>query len=269
LTVAVLALLGLVLSHGSACAGLLVSFQQTGNIDLEVAGVAGGNGLVAGGTLSLSRLPATAAVVKATLYASQVNNGVGLHAQFAGADMGTVGPAAADTVNQALYCYQWDVTSRVVPGVTSYSFVVNQGSAIAGVALAVVWEDVNEPTRLVCLMDGMRQLGADGPESQSVTFANLGPGATKVSLFTVLDDAVNSGEIVSYNGSALAGPIDQNLGFLASLLRLDTVSNSGDNTVSIWTDKDHMGWMIAGASVTMPPVGITPATWSAVKTLYH
>ncbi len=267
--VIILALLGLVLPLASASAALVTSLQRTGNLALEVTGVAGGNGLVACGTLCLSKLPGSAAVVKATLYASQVNNAVGLHARFAGADLGTTGPAAADTVNQALYSYQWDVTSLVVPGTVSYTFVVNQGSAIAGVALAVVWEDVNEPTRLVTLMDGMKQIGANGSETQSVTFLDLGPGTTTVSLFTVLDDAVNSGEIVSYNGSAIAGPIDQNLGFLASLLRLDTTSASGDNTVSIWTNKDHMGWMIAGISVTMPPVGVSPSTWSAVKSLYR
>lgn len=262
-------LLGLVLSVTSAHADLVTSFQQTGNLALEIAAAAGGNSVVASGTMVLSRLPATAAVVKATLYASQINNGVGLHATFAGANMGTVGPAASDSENQVFYAYQWDVTARMVPGVTSYTYAVNQGTTIAGVALAVVWEDINEPARMVTIVDGMRQVGENGTETESADIENLGHGKTKVSIFTVLDDTINTGETVAYNGSVIGGPIDRNLGVLASLLELDGNSINGSNRISIWTGTDHMGWMVAGIEVTMPSVSLSRSTWSGVKALYR
>ncbi len=261
--------LGLVLTVAAAHADLATSFQQTGNLALEVAAAAGGNSVVASGTLVLSRLPATAVVVKATLYASQVNNGVGLHATFAGANLGTVGPAANDNVNQDFYAYQWNVGAYLVPGVTSYTYSVNQGNNIAGVALAVVWEDINEPTRMVAIVDGMRQVGENGAETESADIENLGHGKTKVSIFTVLDDTINTGETVAYNDSIIGGPIDRNLGVLASLLELDGDSFTGSNRLSIWTDTDHMGWMIAGIEVTMPPVSLSRSTWSGVKALYR
>ncbi|HZL84650.1 MAG TPA: hypothetical protein VFD07_04650 [Candidatus Krumholzibacteria bacterium] len=262
-------LLGLVLSVTAAHADLGTTFQQTGNLALEVTAVAGGNSVVAGGTMVLSRLPATATVVKATLYASQINNGVGLHATFAGNNLGTVGPAASDSENNVFYAYQWDVTARLVPGVTFYTYSVNGGNTIAGVALAVVWEDINEPTRMVAIVDGMLQVGENGAETESADIENLGHGATKVSIFTVLDDTINTGETVAYNDSIIGGPIDRNLGVLASLLELDCDSFTGTNRLSIWTDTDHMGWMIAGVEVTMPPVSLSRSTWSGVKALYR
>jgi hypothetical protein len=262
----------ILLSSSAADAGLLTSFQQVGHLALEVAGVATGNRLVATGTLKLSRLPPTATPLKATLYASQVNNGAGLDAVFAGTNLGSVGPAAGDAAAQAYYAYQWDVTALIVPGVTSYSFTIGQATlagTIPGVALAVAWEDGLEPTRLVSLIDGMQQVGEIGPETESAPFTGLGAGQTTLWLFTVYDDQTNTGEVIAYNGSGIGGPIDQNLGVIASLTRLETDSVDGTNTLSITTGTDHMGWMVAAASVTIPPVGVFTTTWQRVKELYR
>ena len=38
---------------------------------------------------------------------------------------------------------------------------------------------------------------------------------------------------------------------------------------TIATATDHMGWMIAGVSVTMPSVPVSPTTWTAVKSLFR
>jgi len=262
-------LLGLVLASPSADAAMSTAFQQTGNLALEVAGAAGGISTVASGTLSLSRLPATATVVKASLYASQVNNGVSLQAQFAGTNLGAVGPAASDSAAQILYNYRWDVTSLLVPGTLDYSFKVSLGNSVAGVALAVIWQDVNEPTRMVTLIEGMQQIGNVAFETESLQLQNQGPGDAEVCIFTVLDDAINSGETIDYNGGFIGGPIDQNLGYLSSLLVLNATSQSGDNTLSIHTLTDQMGWMLAGVSVTMPPVSTTTSTWSSMKSRYR
>lgn len=262
-------LVGLVLASPAAYAEMAPSFQQTGNLALEITATAGGNTTVASGTLSLSRLPVTATVVKASLYASQANNAAGLRARFAGIDLGTVGPAASDSAAQVLYNYRWDVTSRIVPGTLDYSFTVSFGNSVAGVALAVIWQDINEPTRMVTLVEGMRQIGNIAFETETVQFPNQGSGDAEITIFTILDDALNSGETIAYNGNHIGGPIDQNLGYLSSLIRLNTTSLSGDNALSIHTQTDHMGWMLAGVSVTMPPVGTTPSSWSAMKALYR
>jgi hypothetical protein len=244
----------------SARAGLTQSFQQVGHLGLEVAAAPGGNTLISSGTLTLSTLPATASVVRATLYTGQVNNGTGLDAKFAGTSLGSVPPAASDAAVITRYTYAWDVTHLIVPSVKTYTFTIGQktlgGSTVPGVALAVVWEDALEPTRLVTLVDGMRQVGETGAETESANFTGLGAGATTLWIFTAWDDATNGGEVVAYNGSPIGGPLDANLGILASLLQLDAASVNGTNTVSISTSLDSMGWLLA-------------LTWQQVKALYR
>lgn len=267
--VSCLAWLYLVLASSVADAAMRPAFQRMGNLAIEVVGVAGGNAPIAAGTMWLSRLPTTASVVQATLYASQVNNAVGLRARFAGVDLGTVLPAASDSVIQAMYSYAWDVKDLVVPGRIDYGFSISSGNAIAGVALVVIWEDVNEPTRIVTLVDGIRQVGETGAEIEKVEFPDMGPGATDIFIFTVLDDAINTGETVAYNEVVIGGPIDSGLGSLATLLTLTGDSYLGTNTLSISTDTDHMAWMIAAISVTQPPVATRSTTWSTVKGLFR
>ena len=96
----IVALFAPLLAAANARAGLSQSFQQVGHLGLEVAGAPGGNHLISSGTLTLSQLPATAVVVRATLYTSQLNNGAGLDAVFAGTNLGSVPPAASDVVCQ-------------------------------------------------------------------------------------------------------------------------------------------------------------------------
>lgn len=264
-----LVLLGLMLVSSTANADLQTTFQRMGNLAIEVVGAAGGNASIAAGTLGLSRLPATATVVQATLYASQVNNAAGLHARFAGTELGAAAPAASDSVVQAMYAYTWDVTGLVTPGTLAYSYSIFGGNAVAGVALVVIWEDVNEPTRVVVLVDGLRQVGEFGGGNESVSVADFPSGTTKITLFTVLDDAVNTGETITYNGTPIGGPIDQNLGALASVVDLECESLLGTNTLTITTVLDQLAWMIAGFSVTQPTVPVSSTSWSTVKSLFR
>jgi len=257
---------------GAVNAEMSTTFQQMGNLGLEVAGARGGNTLITGGTFTLNDLPAGATVLKATLYASQVDNPNGQDAEFAGVDLGSAGPYASDAGSQTYYTYAWDVTGLVVPGANSYSFVIGghpNGGLVAGVALVVVWHDWSEPTRVVTINDGMVQLGPSGSDFEDTLFTNLGDGETDVWLFTVLDDKASSGETVSYNGTVIGGPIDQNLGPLASLLKLATNSVGGTNALRVTTQFDTMGWIIAATAVSAPPVPVTTTTWQHVKELYR
>ena len=257
-------------SHG----GMSQSYQGTGNLGMEVTGVAGGNVSVASGTLTLtSNIPGGAQIVFATLYASQTNQGTSLDAVFAGNNLGSTGPTGVDVQQLGMYSYHWPITPQfIVPGVQSYSFTIGQGTLsaapIAGVALAVVWQDGTEPTRTVTIMDGMQQVGELGAETETVSFTSSTPGATDIYVFTVNDDNLSSGETLTYNSTSIMGPLDRNLGFDASLLIRNGTSVAGTNSLSVNTIGDHMGWMIGATEITWPPVAVEEKTWSAVKELY-
>ena len=108
-----------VLVPATVFAGLNQAFQQSGNLGLAVVGAAGNNMQIVGGTFNLTGLPPTATIVRATLYASEINQFSGLDAQFGGANLGSVGPSASDAAFNTLYTYQWNVTSQVVAALTS------------------------------------------------------------------------------------------------------------------------------------------------------
>jgi hypothetical protein len=62
----------------------------------------------------------------------------------------------------------------------------------------------------------------------------------------------SSGEVVSYNGAAVGGPLDENLGLGASVLQMGTTSIPGTDLVSITTGLDHFGWLLAATRVSAP-----------------
>jgi hypothetical protein len=257
-------------------AGMGTSYQGTGHLGLEVTGVAGGNFTQANGTLTLTaNIPATAMIKFAMLYASQTNQGAGLDATFAGNNLGTVGPTGTDIQLLGMYSYHWPVHLYIVPGQNSYNFTVGfntqNAAPIAGVALVVVWEElVLEPTRTITVIDGMQQVGESGQETETVSFTSATTGATDVWVFTVNDDNLATNETVSYNGNNIGGPLDRNLGFDASLLKMvNAQSLASSNSLSISTISDHMGWMIGATAITWPPVNVEASTWGSVKGLYR
>ncbi len=174
-----------------------------------------------------------------------------------------------------MYSYHWPVQQHIVPGQNSYSFTVGantvNSTAIAGVALVVVWEELLlEPTRTVIVIDGMQQVGESGPETETVSFTSTTTGATEAWVFTVNDDNLSSNETVSYNSNNIGGPLDRNLGFDASLLHMTNFQSlAATNSLSISTVNDHMGWMIGATEITWPTVGVETSTWASVKELYR
>ncbi len=269
---AVLCLFALGPNAAPVNAELATSFQQTGNLGIEVVAAAGGNNLITSGTLTLNDLPPTATIVRATLYASQMNNPVGQEARFGGTDLGTIGPYASDSGPLEFFCYRWDVTALVTAGTNAYTYRVGghpNGGPVAGVALLVVWHDWTEPTRLITINDGVVEVSPEGESSQMTTFDNIGDGETSVWMFTVLDDATNTGETIEYNSAVIGGPIDQNLGPLASLIEIETNSINGTNNLNVSTGFDSMGWLIAATAVVAPTVPVSTTTWSEVKGLYQ
>ena len=237
---------------------LIQSYQQTGNIGLEMAGSAAGNFGLVNGSLTIS--PAVIGPVqKAFLYANDWNSGGSLDLSLNAVPIGLASPFASDAAFSTLYAYRWDVTSQIFgPGIYNYTIgATSMGNQIAGVALAVVYADPSAPLTTVTIIDGAKQLGENGvPEIESASFTGLPAGATSLYTFTVSDDNTDSGEVVKYNGSSVGGPIDQNLGMNASLLTMSATSLSGTNSVSITTGTplgtDHFGWIVAASEVPEP-----------------
>lgn len=254
-------------------AALSNTFQQSGNLGIEIAAVAGNNLPATSGTLSISNIPPGAIILRATVHASEINNPAGLNLTFAGNSVGPLGGPASDGGFITMYEYSWDVTAHVTPSPNSYSFTVGQtfpaSFQIAVVALVVVWRHPNEPNRTIAVFDGMKQVGENGPETESVVFSSLPAGPTTAWVVTSGDDNAASGESVTYNGSNIGGPLDQGLGFSASMLQMSTTSTSGNNTMAITTGADHMGWMIAAVSVTPAVTPTRPSSWGRIKALYQ
>jgi hypothetical protein len=243
---------------GGASAALLQSFQATGPLGLEVAGASNLGGALPtfSGTITLSGIPPGAIVQKAFLYTNDWASSGSLDLTLNSAFIGLATPFSSDTTTiiTHLFAYRWDVTPFVhTPG--SYTVAIGQtsrGNQIYGAALAVVWLDPLAPTATVSILDGARQVGERGPETESASFTTLPGGPTTLWVFTVADDSASSGEVVSYNGAAVGGPLDENLGLGASVLQMGTTSIPGTDLVSITTGLDHFGWLLAATRVSAP-----------------
>jgi hypothetical protein len=259
------------LSPRASMAGFTQTYQATGNLHLEVTGAAG-LGLPAMGTVTLANAP-QGTIKKAYLYATQTNNTLGLSGTFGGAPLPITAPYASEALLITLSTYRWDVTSNIVPGVLSYSFTVvddmGMPVSVAGVGLAVVWENAGtEPIRTVTIVDGVKQVGENGAETELMTFTSLPAGSTTVWVFTTDDDA-SLGETVSYNSSNIGGPLIANLGLNASVLQMTGTSVSGSNTLSIYTSTDHLTWVLGATSIDQATVPISESTWGRLKSLYR
>jgi hypothetical protein len=140
---------------------------------------------------------------------------------------------------------------------------------VPAAALVVVWEDTStQPTRTVTIMDGVKQVGENGAETESMSFGVLPPGNTAVWIFTTDDDA-STGETVSYNSSTIGGPLVGSLGLNGSVLQMSGTSNSTSNTLSISTTTDHFSWVLGATAVDVPPVATEETTWGRMKSLYR
>ncbi len=254
----VLALLAVsILVARPATATLIQSFQTSGNVVLDIAALGLGAAPTQMGNLSVSNMGAGTIPVQGFLYAVDTNTG-GLTGTFGGQPLPTA-VVQTDTFNLArLETHRWDVSSMLVPGVGTYSFSLSDGiagSGIVSVALAIVVTDPTAPQASIEIIDGMQQVGEAGAETESISFTTLPAGPTTLWTLTAYDDITSSGEIVRYNGTQVGGPIDANLGLNATLLQMSGTSVSpANNSLSISTGSDSMGWVL-GAAVAVPEPG--------------
>jgi len=251
----------LVLSPAITKGALIQTYTGSGTLGLEVAAVGMASTLTASGTLNLATFSGTP--TQAYLYAVDVNfvGPLGMGATFNGNLLVSAGVYASDTAFQTLQTFRWDVTSLMIPGVTSYSFSIVEnlgvgdmpGTGVSVVALAAVYSDPTLPFSTVSIFDGMQQVGESGPETESVQFTSLPAGPTKVWTLTAFDDAMSTGETIVYDGSTIGGPLDANLALNGSLHSLTGTSSAGPNTLSLTTTTDQFGWVLGGVVVVPEP----------------
>jgi hypothetical protein len=250
-------------------AAIVTSFSASGNVSAEVQAVPAMGGIGAAGTVTLSSIPEGATIQQAYLYSHKYfskDSSLGnASADFAGTFLGTVGPLAT---NQEFGVYRWDVTS-LVAGNGDYFFSTTTGPENYGAALAVAFSHPSLPVGQVFFNDGAFDLNNDikkGNESNSTTFNVAAAGTGTITNFTGADNSLGeTDEVISFNGVAVGGPLDANIGSYASL-DVDVVSAvAGINTASIMSPTDRFGWSLSvleiQQDVVIPEPG-TLAIWS-------
>jgi len=109
--------------------------------------------------------------------------------------------------------------------------------------LVIVYSAPTLPMASVWVNDGAEAL--DGSNTSTTSFSGVGSGSGNLWIVTQADDTGNSGEVISFNGSGVGGPIDDNIGQYASLFSIPVTTVSGANTASITTNGDYFGWHLA------------------------
>jgi hypothetical protein len=261
--IALLALLALLAPPVSG--GVLPGYQATGQLGMEASGYSNPAGALSSisGTLSVSSIPVGATVQKAFVYAGDWNNsGVPLDLSFNFSPALSASPINSDAAFSTLYGYRWDVTSLVLGVPTSYNFSIgltgSAGNQMPGAALFVVWSDPLAPTSTVTFVDGALQVGEITPDTETMTFSGMPAGNTDLHLFTISDDAAGTNEVIKYNGLAVGGPIDENLGLGASLISISNLTSvsPANNVVTVTSPADQFGWIVS-ATIVPEPTGTT------------
>lgn len=261
-----LLLLQLPTAHG----GFVQSYQAAGNLGLYSAAVSSNQVSSISGSFDLSQIPIGSTIQKAFLYSADWWQGAQPQLQLTinTLPVAAVPSTASDTpigpLNFAtLTSYRWDLTtalSVLPPAPFNFNITsTNSNPQLTAAALMIVWSDPTAPTSTVTIVDGAQQVGEltqtvpPTSDTESINFTGLPAGPTALSLFTVSDDQFGTGETVRYNGGTDHGPLDGNLGGVASLLQFNETSLAGSNNLTITSSQDYFGW-IASASV------VTPAT---------
>lgn len=246
-------------------ASLTTTYSFTGAVGAEVAGFAVPGSPTGSGVLTLDEVPAGATILKATVH-SQDWFGTGSPASLTFGGAG-VGNGAVETSFGGLSVHSWDVTP-LVTGSGAYSATVSGGGYRYGVVLAVAFTAPSLPFGTVAFNTGAVEvaIGHSGPGAASTTVNLATGGAYTLSVFVAADDnntGNSSGEQVLFNGSAVGGPLDANLGAAASLVSTSVVAVAGTNTVGITTNDDWFGWSLA---VLAPTAGVAPPNQPPVAT---
>lgn len=243
----------------AAWGDLTTSFTLDGNVGVEVAAFPAGFASMPSGTLTLSSIPAGATINHAALYAINYFASVTPSATFAGTSLGST--SAFDTsAFGGLTTYKWNVPIGLITGNGGFSASATGLSNNYGLALVVVFSHPSLPLGRVIVNDGATNLNGDSPNAASTAFSLASGGTGTLWIHTGADNAGQSGEVISFNGSTIGGPIDANLGEFASLFQFSVTTVAGTNTAHISAlSGDHFGWDLAVLSTTIPEAIISTA----------
>jgi hypothetical protein len=209
--------------------------------------------------LTLASIPSGATIHYAALYAINYFATVNPSATFSEQSLGA--PVVDTSAAGGLSTYKWNVPTNLITGNGSYSASAAGLSNNYGLALVVVFSHSSLPEGRVIVKDGATDLNglgsgegsAGSPNTASTTFTVPTAGAGTLWIHTGADNngGVQTGEVISFNGTNIGGPIDANLGPFASLFKFSPVPVvAGTNTAQVSAvSGDQFGWDIAVLSV--------------------
>jgi hypothetical protein len=257
-TIRYLCAIALVLTTASVAQATSITTSYLGNVGVQVAAYATA-GAPGAGTLTLSGLPADAVFLNATLLTDNYFSFPTVTANFNGNPLGPGTLFATDSTS--LGAYSWDVTG-LLTGNGSYSASYSGANNTYGLELIVVYSSPSLPSGRVQVITGAIDVCGASPCVDSLSFSGFGAGSGTLWLHTEADNALGqSGEVISFNGTPVGGPIDANLGDFASLFRIPVTVAAGTNVVQIDASlgRDQFAWDTAvlygtagGAVATVP-----------------
>ncbi len=270
-----LAILSALAAAQAAGASVTTLNQFTGHVKVSVVAFGQASGPTVSGSFFTGVSPASATLLDAFVISGDFlgpgAGGGGVQASLNAQPLGTSFPFDQDPgLSPTAFAYQWNA-SGVVSGVQNYSFFAQaalgqqMANQMSGAAMVVVTQDPSFPLRTITINMGVTEIGDTSPtETASTTFNeiipnSIGAGASTLTLFTLADDAFNSGESAAFNGqNLLLGPLDfdGNLGTNASLVNLPVTTTGGSlNNVSITTNGDLFNWHLAILDSPVPTPG--------------
>ncbi|MEK6643453.1 MAG: hypothetical protein AABZ08_06045 [Planctomycetota bacterium] len=194
--------------------------------------------------------------------------GGGMAASLGGQPLGTVLPFTQDPgLFPTSFAYAWNATSVVSNmGSGNYSVSIAPGLGqipafqMCGAALVVVTQHASYQARTITINLGTLTVGDNSAnEMVSTTFNeiipnSIGAGQGALMLFTLADDAFNTGEQLAFNGQSVIAPgaFDGNLGVNASLVVQPVTVQAGANSTDITTNGDYFAWNMAILNSPVP-----------------
>jgi len=273
----------LIVQASPGVATLVTTAQFSGhfNVQVHAFGQACGSS-ISGVNVSPVIGPAGATVSSAFLLTGDflgINSGGGALAASLGIQsLGTFSPFTQDpALNPTSFAYIWNANPPVnQSGTFAVSVAAGLGqipaNQLCGAALVVVTQHSSFQLRTITINTGTLTIGDNSPaEMVSTSFSELipnaiGSGVGQLLLFTLADDAFNTGEQLAFNGQPLIAPgaFDGNLGVNASLVVQPVNVNAGpNNSADITTNGDFFSWNMAILNSPIPE----PATGSLVLIL--
>jgi len=260
-------------------AALMPSFQVSGNVGYELAGIAA-PGPPVHGNITLSNIPLGAQIQQVFIYTNDFWSGFSGGGQIDATLTPPVGPPvniannlspfSSDPVPTAqTFGYKMGAPPLSVTGNGSYgisitpSIVGGNANQMAGAAMLVIYSDPSLPQRTITVNEGVFLMGTNGQSnSNTTTFTQQtdtihASANSQLSILTFADDFQSgTSELIKFNGQTVGGPIDANLpgGGSASIFNIPVTSLAGSvNTATVTSTGDIFGWHLAVLQTTAVP----------------